>query len=149
MTRFRPLEHPTVSVCEHESGCAQVATHLRIDTAPIPGGVMNTLRLMCPGHAGAAPLPGDTVTNLDGEHGLVVGYVVDWPTAATVPVEWEGRTEPEAVDMLDTEYGTCSHGGDDSSKCRADTAPGEQFCRWHGGADPLPIPVRYVHVRTH
>lgn len=149
MTHVRALEHVTDAACEDASGCTQTATHVRLDSSTTNAGRCVTLRLACAGHAGAAPLPGDTVTNADGEHGLVISYVTEPLTTPTVLVEWDGRTEHEAVAMLDTEYGTCSHGSDDSSKCRADTAPCETFCSWHGGADPLPIPVRYVHVRTH
>lgn len=151
----RPLEHETDATCEIRRECTQIATHVvvttrrrsLVDTDGVPHGYRDetSVRLACPSCAGVVPPIGSTVTNDDGEIGLVVSYVFpSWNGAdPMVTVEWERYASPESIALLDREYGACAHGVDPSGRCGADTAPGHEFCAWHGGADPLPVPPQW------
>ena len=78
-----------------------------------------------------------TVADLEGNIGLVVSH--PWPISEMVTVEWADRTAPADVTDLLTEYGACTYGGPSGSPDRCDhpTAPGHEYCRVHGGHDPL------------
>lgn len=134
---IRPLVTDTDRECQRR--CTERATHLHVTERRMTQAV--TL-YVCPVHAGLVPPLGHTVVNRHGEIGQVVTRVFpSWDDAdPMVTVEYDDRTEPESIAMLDWEYGTCTHGRFGTS-CGADTAPGFDFCGWHGGMDPLPIPA--------
>lgn len=87
---------------------------------------------------------GQTVADLDGNLGLVIGpEVYRGPGVTEVTVEWDDHASVVLVDELLTEYDRCSHGGLAGSpgRCDMDTAPGHTRCEAHGGASPIDVKV--------